>query len=116
LKPETESNDTNMSLNRKNDKTRLQIDVHNDEELSRMMESRDVRFTEIICESILSAKGGVPESITMNFDDGSYAIMDFADNKAEDLRLSMQESIKDLEKAEKYELCARIKEYLNKTK
>lgn len=105
-----------MPRKKKNDKTRLQIEVHSDEELARMIQSRDVRFTEVICESILSADGGVPESITMNFDDGSYAIMDFADNKAEDLRLSMQESIKDLEKAEKYELCARIKEYLNKTK
>jgi hypothetical protein len=105
-----------MARKQENKKTRLQIYVKNDKQLEHMIESRDVRFTEVVCESILSSKDGRPESITMNFEDGSYAIMDFADNKEEDLRLSMQESIKDLEKAEKYELCARIQDYLNKTK
>jgi hypothetical protein len=96
-------------------KTKYVLEVESEEVFSEMIQNHDIRLSRVLSETILDAnRERTPDAIVVNFTDGSYAVMEFAENQEEALVMSLKDCLKDFERIEDYEMCKRILEYVNK--
>lgn len=109
-----------MKKKQESPKTPYRVQARDFDHLSEMVKRRDATVARALAEAALdSAEGGVgpirPYGMTVEFDDGSYAVMEFGEGQDEEIRQSLVDSLPDFEKREWYELCARVKAYLQAT-
>lgn len=94
-------------------KTPYRVAVRDMYDFAERVSKRDVHVARALAEAILGSDNPEkPEGITIEFDDGGYAVVDFEDGQGEDLRGSLEDSLPYFEREEWYELCARVKEFL----
>lgn len=94
-------------------KTPYRVAVRDMYDFAERVSKRDVHVARALAEAIMGSENPEkPEGITIEFDDGGYAVVDFEDGQGEDLRASLGDSLPYFEREEWYELCARVKQYL----
>lgn len=102
-------------------KTPYRVQARDMEHFAEMVQRRDVTIAKALAESILDAADGVvhtkgllkPHGLTIEFEDGDYAVLDFEEGQEDNIRGSLEDSLPEFEKREWYELCARVQRFLS---